>query len=45
MRESDDYYINKTPFIERLANKNKYYTFLAAGVFGKSLLLSPALPI
>lgn len=37
--EGDYYYVNKTPFIERLANQNKYYFLSRPRRFGKSLLL------
>ncbi|CAM3952478.1 ATP-binding protein [Vreelandella rituensis] len=39
IREGDYYYVDKTPFIERLANQNKYYFLSRPRRFGKSLLL------
>ena len=39
IREGGYYYVDKTPFIEKLANQNKYYFFSRPRRFGKSLLL------
>ncbi|MYL24892.1 AAA family ATPase [Halomonas alkaliantarctica] len=39
IREGGYYYVDKTPFIERLANQNKYYFLSRPRRFGKSLLL------
>ena len=39
IREGGYYYVDKTPFIEKLANQNKYYFLSRPRRFGKSLLL------
>ena len=39
IREQGYYYVDKTPFIEKLVNQNKYYFLSRPRRFGKSLLL------
>ncbi|WP_404414341.1 ATP-binding protein [Vreelandella aquamarina] len=39
IREDGYYYVDKTPFIEKLVNQNKYYFLSRPRRFGKSLLL------
>nr|WP_235937042.1 AAA family ATPase [Halomonas azerica] len=39
IREGGYYYVDKTPFIEKLVNQNKYYFLSRPRRFGKSLLL------
>ena len=39
IREGGYYYIDKTPFIEKLINQNKYYFLSRPRRFSKSLLL------
>nr|WP_298058378.1 ATP-binding protein [uncultured Halomonas sp.] len=39
IREGGYYYVDKTPFIEKLTNQNKYYFLSRPRRFGKSLLL------
>jgi len=39
IREGHYYYVDKTPFIDKLVNQNKYYFLSRPRRFGKSLLL------
>ena len=40
IREEDCYYVDKTRFIEKVEEANKYFFFIRPRRFGKSLTLS-----
>ena len=41
VREDDCYYVDKTRFIEKVENANKFFFFIRPRRFGKSLTISP----
>ncbi|BBM05464.1 hypothetical protein HAALTHF_17330n [Vreelandella aquamarina] len=45
IREGGYYYVDKTPFIEKLANQNKYYFLSPAPVWQKPIAGYVRLPV